>query len=102
MKKLEDYSSIEELREDLFLAYNELSNGIFNLTNWLVLLHLAREKYGDNLPEDGTICCSRTISVKEIYGYLDTACEKLRKPIHEIRKLYISDDDLQQINKIQI
>ena len=45
MKKLEDYSSVEDLREDLFLDYNELSNGIFNLTNWLECLHLARDKY---------------------------------------------------------
>ncbi len=87
MKKLEYYSSVEDLRADLFLAYNELSNGIFNLTNWLDLLHLAREKYGDNLPEDGTIGCSHTIAVKEIYDCLDTACEKLKKPIHELRKV---------------
>lgn len=98
MKKLEDYSSVEDLREDLFLDYNELSNGIFNLTNWLECLHLARGKYGDTLPEDGEIGCSHTITVKEIYDYLDTACERLRVPIQELRKVFISDDELSQIN----
>lgn len=98
MKKLEDYSSVEDLREDLFLDYNELSNGIFNLTNWLECLHLARGKYGDTLPEDGKIGCFHTITVKEIYGHLDAACEKLRMSIQELRKAWISDNELQQIN----
>lgn len=98
MKKLEDYSSGEELREDLFLEYAKLSNSIFSLTNWLECLHLARDKYGDTLPEDGEIGRSHIITVKEIYDCLDTTCERLRVPIQELKKVFISDDELSQIN----
>lgn len=73
--------------------HNELANGIFNLNNWLNCLHLAREKYGENLPQNGKIGVHNTVTVEKIYDYLDAACKKLQKPIVDLRKIINNDSE---------